>query len=179
MSETEVTVRGHLGHNPELQKSAAGRAWLRLRVATNRRVRTAEGWANGPTSWYEVRVFGAFAQNVAESLRKGDRVVVKGPLDIDEYVDEKGTPHRAAIIRATALGPDLSGATARVTKVYRNDEGEIVQPPSPVPPVDVSGMQELDGRFPDDEDIEQIADSAGVEDEEVDEEIDDEALARV
>ncbi|WP_156252539.1 single-stranded DNA-binding protein [Pseudactinotalea terrae] len=167
MSETEVTVRGHLGHNPELQKSAAGKSWLRLRVATNRRLRTAEGWANGPTSWYEVRVFGAFAQNVAESLRKGDRVVVQGPLDIDEYVDDKGLPHRTAIIRANALGPDLSGATARVAKVYRNEAGEIVQPPAPEPPVDVSGMHEVDESFPDEEELEDFEDGDEVESEEI------------
>jgi single-strand DNA-binding protein len=171
MSETEVTVRGHLGHNPELQKSAAGKPWLRLRVATNRRIRTAEGWANGPTSWYDVKVFGAFAENVAESLRKGDRVVVQGPLDIEDYVDDKGTPHRAAIIRANAMGPDLSGATARVTKVYRNAAGEIVQAPQPpAPPVDVSGMQELGAAFDDeDEHLEDLEDD----------EIDEDALAPV
>lgn len=139
MSETEVTVRGHLGTNPELQKSSTGKSWLRLRVATNRRIRTSEGWVDGPTSWYDVKLWDAFAQNVAESLRKGDRVIVQGPLEIQEYTNDQGTTFRTAVIHARAMGPDLTGATVRLSKVQRADpEGS---------PVDVSGMAEVPEGF--------------------------------
>lgn len=172
MSETEVTVRGHLGHNPELQKSAAGKPWLRMRIATNRRIRTSEGWESGPTSWYDVKAFGALAENVAESLRKGDGVIVQGPLDIEDYTTENGVPMRAAVIRANAVGPDLRTATVRVTKVHRNEAGEIVDPGQPTPPVDVSNMHELVGEGPHD-DTGEDADAFA------DEEVEDKALAPV
>lgn len=139
MSETEVTVRGRLGHNPELQMSAANKPWLRARVATNRRIRTPEGWADGQTSWYEVKLWGDFARNAAESLRKGDAVIVQGPLYIDEYTNEQNVTFRTAVIHAKAFGPDLFAAVARVTKVQRNDAGQVVEQP----PVDVSAMREI------------------------------------
>ncbi|GAB2619971.1 single-stranded DNA-binding protein [Pseudactinotalea suaedae] len=139
MGETEVTVRGRLGHNPELQMSAANKPWLRVRVATNRRIRTPEGWTDGQTSWYEVKLWGDFARNAAESLRKGDAVIVQGPLYIDEYTNEQSVTFRTAVIHANAFGPDLHSAVARVTKVQRNEAGQVVEPP----PVDLSAMSEI------------------------------------
>lgn len=161
MSETEVTLRGHLGANPDLQKSANGKSWLRLRIATNRRVRTPEGWADGATSWYDVKLWDAFAQNVAESLRKGDRVIVQGPLEIVEYTNEKNVTFRTPVIHARALGPDLYSATARVTKVHRTDEGEAAQGT----PVDVSRMQVVGEEVePTPEDVGDTEDTEGTED---------------
>jgi single-strand DNA-binding protein len=154
MGETEVTVRGRLGHNPELQMSAANKPWLRVRVATNRRIRTPEGWTDGQTSWYEVKLWGDFARNAAESLRKGDAVIVQGPLYIDEYTNEQNVTFRTAVIHANAFGPDLHSAVARVTKVQRNEAGQVVEPP----PVDLSAMSEIADdirdREEDDEEIE-------------------------
>ncbi|WP_420110780.1 single-stranded DNA-binding protein [Pseudactinotalea sp.] len=150
MSETEVTLRGHLGTNPELQRSTTGKPWVRLRIATNRRIRTPEGWADGATSWYDVKLWGAFAQNVAESLRKGDRVIVQGPLEIEEYTNDKDITFRTAVVHARALGPDLYSATARVAKVSRNEAGEVTDHP----PVDVSRMAEAGGGFGEEPDLE-------------------------
>ncbi|GAB2978888.1 single-stranded DNA-binding protein [Actinotalea caeni] len=160
VSETEVTVRGRLGHNPELQQAPGKKAWVRLRVATNRRVRTAEGWADGPTSWYDVKVWDDFATNVAMSLRKGDAVIVQGALQIEEYTHGSGVTLRTPVITAHALGPDLRHVVAHVLRVNRgapesgngdgaDDAGAGTDPGSGVAPrvrpeVDLSGMQELD-----------------------------------
>lgn len=151
-SETEITVRGRLGMHPELQRGEGKKPWLRLRVATNRRVRTGEGWADGPTSWYDVKLWGDFAENAAESLHKGDAVIVQGELYIEEYVNSAGITLRTAVIHANALGPDLRAATARVTRVARvpQDEGVIDSldhdgaPRTPPEPVDLSGMEEIE-----------------------------------
>lgn len=127
VSETEVTVRGRVGNTPELQSAPGKKEWVRLRVATNRRVRTDQGWADGPTSWYDVKVWDAFARNVAESVRKGDAVLVQGSLYIEEYVNGAGVTLRTPVIHAQAFGPDLRSAVARVTRVNRNSDGPDAQ----------------------------------------------------
>jgi single-strand DNA-binding protein len=163
VSETEITVRGRLGTNPELQRTAGKKPWLRLRVATNRRVRSGDAWVDGPTSWYDVKMWGDFAENVAESVRKGDAVIVQGELLIDEYTNTSNVTLRTAVIHANAFGPDLRSATARVTRVNRIDPAQAagerpadetvpVDPsatdPTAIarrdePPVDMSGFEEV------------------------------------
>ncbi len=142
VSETEITVRGRLGANPELQKSSTGNAWLRLRVATNRRVRHGEVWTDGPTSWYDVKLWGDFAQNVAESVHKGDPVIVQGALQIEEYPNSNGVTMRTPVIHANAFGPDLRHLTARLARVNRVEE-QASAPRADGSPVDLSGMQEV------------------------------------
>lgn len=134
-SETEITVRGRLGQNPEIQRAAGKKSWLRLRVATNRRIRNGETWVDGPTSWYDVKLWGDFAENVAESLRKGDAVIVQGELSIEEYTNTNNITFRTPVIHAQALGPDLRSVVARPMRVNR-----VAELPGPV---DVSGMAEL------------------------------------
>jgi len=136
-SETEITVRGRLGQNPELQRAVGKKPWLRLRVATNRRIRSGETWVDGPTSWYDVKLWGDFAENVAESLRKGDAIIVQGELYIEEYLSANNVTFRTAVIHAQALGPDLRTVTARTTRVNRLPEQLEAGP------VDVSGMSEV------------------------------------
>jgi single-strand DNA-binding protein len=144
-SETEVTVRGRLGANPELQVNEGKKPWLRLRVATNKRVRVAEGWEDGPTSWYDVKIWDDFARNVAESLHKGDAVIVQGELRIEEYTNGNGITFRSPVIHAQAFGPDLRGTTARLTRVNRSEpEGETRD----LGPVDVSRMTEVEDDVP-------------------------------
>lgn len=153
MSETEITVRGRLGIHPELQVAEGKKPWLRLRVATNRRIRTGETWTDGPTSWYDVKLWGDFAKNVAESVSKGDAVIVQGELYIDEYTTGNGITMRTPVIHARAFGPDLRLATARVTRVQHvdaaaapagvPDAGEASPAPW-MPPVDVSEMLEVE-----------------------------------
>ncbi|MFV0251828.1 MAG: single-stranded DNA-binding protein [Beutenbergiaceae bacterium] len=144
MVDTEVTVRGRIGNSPELQSAPGKKPWLRLRVATNRRLRQGDGWVDGPTSWYDVKVWDDFARNVAESLRKGDAIVVQGSLFIEEYQNESGVTLRTPVIHAQALGPDLRSATARIARVnravaeQRDGDGRV-----PAQPVDVSGMAEI------------------------------------
>lgn len=136
-SETEITVRGRLGQNPEVQRAVGKKPWVRLRVATNRRIRNGETWVDGPTSWYDVKLWGDFAENVAESLHKGDAVIVQGELYIEEYTNTNNITFRTAVIHAQALGPDLRSVTARPVRVNRH--------PAEAGVVDVSGMSEYPG----------------------------------
>lgn len=153
MSETEITVRGRLGFHPELQVAEGKKPWLRLRVATNRRIRNGDVWTDGPTSWYDVKLWGDFARNVAESVTKGDAVIVQGEFYMDEYQTGSGVTMRTPVIHARAFGPDLRLATARVTRVQHVDAAATpadipdAEGPSPapwMPRVDVSDMQEVD-----------------------------------
>lgn len=154
MSETEITVRGHIGNQPELVANPGKKAMTRLRVATSKRIRTPQGWSDGPTSWYDVKVWGDFAQNVTESLRKGDAIVVQGELYIEEFTTTSGVTHRTPVIHARALGPDLRGARARVARIARGTAEPAERPDAhgaadggpampPEPAVDLSGMVEV------------------------------------
>lgn len=173
VSETEVTVRGRLGFNPELQEAPGKKPWLRLRVATNRRIRNGDEWVDGPTSWYDVKLWDDFARNVALSMRKGDPVIVQGSLQIDEYTNGSGVTLRTPVIHAHALGPDLRYVAAAVMRVNRAPAAEAaasgVVPDGGTRPgenvtaardetnIDVSHMQELGDDF--DVDFESDAES--------------------
>lgn len=173
VSETEVTVRGRLGFNPELQEAPGKKPWLRLRVATNRRIRNGDEWVDGPTSWYDVKLWDDFARNVALSMRKGDPVIVQGSLQIDEYTNGSGVTLRTPVIHAHALGPDLRYVAAAVMRVNRAPAaeaaasgvvpdggtrlGENVTAARDETNIDVSHMQELGDDF--DVDFESDAES--------------------
>src|SRR5699024_12162085 len=69
-------------YDPNLITGAGKQSFLRLNVASTPRIRTREGeWGDGTTQWFAVKLFGAFAEHVAQSVRKGDPVLVRGRLD--------------------------------------------------------------------------------------------------
>lgn len=123
VNEIEVTLRGHVGHEPSLLVSAGKQPFLRLNVASTPRVRSREGeWGDGTTQWFAVKLFGEFAAHVAHSVRKGDAVLVRGRLEHEEYQTRDGEERWTAVIVADAFGPDLRTATAHVTRAVRRTE---------------------------------------------------------
>ena len=164
VNEIEVTLRGHIGHDPNLLTGAGKQSFLRLNVASTPRIRTREGeWADGATQWFAVKLFGTFAEHVAQSVRKGDPVLVRGRLEHEEYQTRDGEDRWTAVIVADAFGPDLRTVTAHVSRATRRSEPDEppadrpaedgaaapVAEPTPPPrapaagPVDVSGFQEV------------------------------------
>lgn len=123
VNEIEVTLRGHVGHEPKLLVSPGKQAFLRVNVASTPRVRSREGeWGDGATQWFAVKLFGEFADHVAHSVRKGDAVLVRGRLEHEEYETRDGEQRWTAVIVADAFGPDLRTATAHVTRSVRRTE---------------------------------------------------------
>jgi single-strand DNA-binding protein len=126
MSEVVTTLAGYVALDPKLFVSANGTAFTTFRMATTRRYfdRAAERWTDGQTLWFTVKTWRETARNVAESLRKGDAVVVTGVVGLDEWDGPDG-PRTSFVLEARNLGPDLSRGAARFARVvHRSSAGD-------------------------------------------------------
>lgn len=113
MNDTYVTFTGWLGTDVTLREVAGGQQVASFRVgSTARRLRDGQ-WADGPTTWYQVKAWRRLATHVAQSLRSGDPVVVHGRLVADVWTKEDGSTASQLLVVATAVGHDLSHGTSR------------------------------------------------------------------
>jgi single-strand DNA-binding protein len=119
MADNTVTLVGNITRDPELRYTAGGQANTSFGLAVNRR------WQNRQTQEWEERVsffnvvcWREMAENVAESLAKGSRIVVTGRLEQRSWETENGDKRSVVEITADDIGPSLRWATAQVT---RND----------------------------------------------------------
>ncbi len=119
-SENQVTIVGNLTDDPELRYTPNGAAVANFRVAVNRRTQDASGqWKDGETSFFRVNVWRTLAENVAESLTRGSRVVVVGRLRSRSWETPEGDTRSAVEIEADEVGPSLRWATAKVERQTR------------------------------------------------------------
>ena len=125
MSLPTMTLIGNLTRDPELKFTGSGDALLKLSVACNDRKRDANGnWSDGDTTFLDVTAWRKLAENAAESLTKGDTVIVVGRFKSRSYEATDGTKRTAYDVEAQHIGPDLNRAIAkasRVTKVALTD----------------------------------------------------------
>ncbi|MDQ0678874.1 single-strand DNA-binding protein [Arthrobacter pascens] len=106
-----VSITGNLVADPELTIGESGVAHAKLRVAVNQRVQGADGtWQDGEPVFHNVSAFRALAENVANSLKKGDPVNVAGELEFRAY-EKDGERREARRIIADTIGPDLRFGT--------------------------------------------------------------------
>ncbi|MDP3714486.1 MAG: single-stranded DNA-binding protein [Mycobacteriales bacterium] len=119
MYEPEITVTGNVGADPKAKTTPSGTSVTDLRVAVTprRRPKGSEEWVDLPTLWFQVSAWGKLGDNVAASVKKGDRVVVSGTLSVSTWKNEAGEDRSSLEINATRLGLELSRATATTTSV--------------------------------------------------------------
>ena len=124
-TENIITVVGNLTDDPELRYTPAGAAVANMSVAVNRRVFNKEtnGWEDKVDGFFRVNVWRDYAENVAESLKRGTRVLVTGRLISRSYEDKEGQTKWITEIEADEICPSLRWATAKVTKVNRSGGG--------------------------------------------------------
>jgi single-strand DNA-binding protein len=124
MSLPVITVVGNLVADPEVKFFSSGDAYVNFSVAVGTRKKDADGnWADGETSYFDATVVGTTAENLANSLNKGTRVIITGAQSQREYVDKDGNTRRAYSIKVDSLGADLRWATAVVTKTTKSGDG--------------------------------------------------------
>ncbi len=113
-----LSVTGVVAADPKHFVSAAGRPVVSFRLAsTERRFdRATSSWVDAGTSWYSVSAFNALAENAAASLRRGDRVVLRGRLRIRDW-EKDGRTGTTADIVAESIGHDLLWGTTTFTRV--------------------------------------------------------------
>lgn len=108
MTSANITIQGFLGAAPEVRYTADGLAVANLSIAHTPRKRDpqTDEWVDaGPTLWVVASVWGAVAEAVADTSRKGDLVAVSGQLALDEWTDSDGVVRTDLVVRsATYLG---------------------------------------------------------------------------
>ncbi|MFD9483834.1 single-stranded DNA-binding protein [Streptomyces sp. NPDC059991] len=116
--ETVITVVGNLVDDPELRFTPSGAAVAKFRVASTPRTfdRQTNEWKDGEGLFLTCSVWRQAAENVAESLQRGMRVVVQGRLKQRSYEDREGVKRTVYELDVEEVGPSLKNATAKVTK---------------------------------------------------------------
>lgn len=106
----KITIDGRLAAEPELRFGQTGTAVCRLRVVTSDRRKndTTGEWVDGDSLWLDVTAFGKLAENVVESVAKGDLLLVSGRLKTDEWTDrDSGAKRQKIVLIADAVGVSL------------------------------------------------------------------------
>ncbi|GEB50767.1 MULTISPECIES: single-stranded DNA-binding protein [Streptomyces] len=116
--ETVITVVGNLVDDPELRFTPSGAAVAKFRVASTPRTfdRQTNEWKDGESLFLTCSVWRQAAENVAESLTKGTRVIVQGRLKQRSYEDREGIKRTVYELDVDEVGASLRNATAKVTK---------------------------------------------------------------
>ncbi|MEV4056983.1 single-stranded DNA-binding protein [Amycolatopsis sp. NPDC049688] len=134
--ETTVTVVGNLTTDPELRFTPAGAAVANFTVASTPRQYDRESgtWRDGDAMFLRCSLWRQYAENVAESLVRGTRVVVHGRLRQRSYDTKEGEKRTVMELEVEEIGPALRYATAKVTKAVRatGTEGSSAWTPEPV-----------------------------------------------
>jgi single-strand DNA-binding protein len=120
-----ITVVGNLTNDPELRFTPSGAAVASFTVASSTRVldKQTNEWKDGDTTFLRCNVWRQYAENVAESLQRGMRVIVNGRLKQRSYETKEGEKRTVYEIEVDDVGPALRYATAKVTKVSRGGPG--------------------------------------------------------
>lgn len=118
-----VTVVGNLVEDPELRFTASGIPRANIRVAVNRSWRDPNNEWQEETSFFSGTVWRQYAENVAESLEKGSRVIVTGRLQQRSWETAEGERRSVIEIRIEEIGPALRFATADVRRTTRESGG--------------------------------------------------------
>jgi single-strand DNA-binding protein len=113
--EPIITVVGNIATEPELRFTPGGKAVCGFTVAQTPRTKDGDQWVDGTTTWLRCSVWDKYAENVAESLQKGHRVIVQGRLSTREY-EKDGEKRTSLELQVDAIGPELRWATVRVDK---------------------------------------------------------------
>ncbi len=119
--ETVITVIGNLTNDPELRFTPNGAAVASFTVASTPRTfdRQSNEWKDGDTLFLRCTVWRQAAENVAESLHKGTRVIVQGRLKQRSFETREGEKRTVVELEADEVGASLRSATAKVNKANR------------------------------------------------------------
>ena len=120
--DTQITIVGNLVGDPELRYTQTGQAVATFRVASTPRFRdNATGeWKDGDSLFLTCNVWRQAAENVAESLTRGTRVIVSGRLRQRSYETKEGEKRTVYEIEVDDVGPSLRNASAKVSKMARS-----------------------------------------------------------
>lgn len=135
---TNVTLTGTLGRDPELRFTPSGKAVATLSVVTSKSVldEKTNKWSNEEETWWRVTAWESLAENVTETLLKGDHVIIVGRSFMESYEDKDGNQRQAMKVNAYTIGLDLKRRSASVNRGERKASKPVVSEPEldEVPP---------------------------------------------
>ncbi|HEX9848102.1 MAG TPA: single-stranded DNA-binding protein [Acidimicrobiia bacterium] len=118
---SNVTLIGNLVDDPELRFTPSGVAMAKIRMAVNRRWRGQDGEWQESTSFFTGTIWREQAEQAAESLQKGARVIVSGRLEQRSWETEQGEKRSVVEVQVDEIGPSLRWATATVNRTQRQE----------------------------------------------------------
>ena len=120
--DTTITMIGNLVDDPELRFTPSGAAVAKFRVASTPRYldKQTNEWKDGESLFLQCQIWRQAAENVAESLTKGMRVILSGRLKQRSYETKEGEKRTVFEVEVDEVGPSLRNATAKVTKAQRS-----------------------------------------------------------
>src|SRR5436190_5884256 len=123
--DTNITLVGNLVDDPELRFTPSGAAVAKFRIASTPRYldKQTNEWKDGESLFLTCNVWRQAAENVAESLQRGMRVIVQGRLKQRSYETKEGEKRTVYEVEVDEVGPSLRNASAKVTKTQRSGGG--------------------------------------------------------
>ena len=136
MSDARIHLDGNIGgprpgteQAIEIHASQSGMMYAKFSVATTERKKTQDGsWEDGDTSWWNCTAFGNTAEMAAETLDKGDPVMLDGKVKIRKY-EKDGVEHQSVDVTVDKIGLDLSRAKRRSSESRPRRQDDNIEPP--------------------------------------------------
>lgn len=121
-NETQITVVGRLTEDPDIKYTQSNVAVVNIKIASNSRAfdRQSNEWTDKPPTFWKASAWRETAEHIAQTLRKGMEVIVLANVETRPYTDKEGNERSSTELSILAIGPNLRGATAVVTKAQTN-----------------------------------------------------------
>ena len=131
-NENIINIVGTLGKDPELRYTTGGRGVCSFSVATNRKWKKNDQWEE-ETCWHNVVAWAELGEHAAQSLEKGNRVMISGRLSNRSYEDREGNKKYITEIIADNIGAELRFATCQIERVERQKPDGNAPASKPLP----------------------------------------------
>jgi single-strand DNA-binding protein len=132
MADNMVTLVGTLGTDPEVRRTPQGKDVVNFNLVTNERIRNADDtWSDGAASWFRVTAWNALGRNAAMSFRKGQRVIVRGSLKVEQWQAKDGSTAKTVVLTASALGHDVLFGTSTFARAASTSSAPPVREQEP------------------------------------------------
>jgi single-strand DNA-binding protein len=128
VNEVSISLGGHRGGDPELRFTPNGVAVCDVRLATTPRRKVGEEWQDKETLWFKLTCWRELGEHVAQSLKKGDRVVVQGTLLQETYERRDGSTGVNLVVDAAVVGADLKRCAADLKRPVREGSSADLMP---------------------------------------------------
>lgn len=132
MSDNTSTLSGNITRDPELRYTTGGRGVASFGLAVNRRYQANGEWQE-QTSFFDVVAWGELGEHAAESLHKGDRVIVTGRMEQRTWETDEGDKRSKVEVVASDIGASVRFAKLEIEKITRSEQAPHPADTEPVP----------------------------------------------